>query len=134
MGQDLHPGTGDVLQSTVEIWMHPAHQKHGEHAPGERRPGADVAADVARVIRIVPVTDREQFLHQPAGKILQDAGGEAAQQSGQQQIVLHRQRRVQDRDRAEAVNRQDGTEQEAAVHRFTAAQRNVGYLPEIARE
>ena len=92
-----------------------ADDEHGEHRPRRRGQRADIAVQIQRPLGIIPIAHMEDRFHQEAGHIFQQRSGDRAHQRHQRHVPLHRHAGQQNTDRAEAVDRQNRSEQKAPV-------------------
>ena len=92
-----------------------ADNQHGEHRPRRRRQRTDIAVQVQRLLRIIPVADMEQRLHRKACDVLKQRCCYRSDQRNQRDAVFHRHAGQQNTDRTESVYRQNRSEQKAAV-------------------
>lgn len=88
------------------------------HAPQQRKLKAHIAADVERVVAVVPQARVHEFFRRPADYQLEHRAYYDAAYVHQKHVVLYGRQGPDHRDKAVAVDRADGADQKAAVNEY----------------
>ena len=94
------------------------HYAEAAHAPQQREFKAHIAADVERVVAVVPQARMHELFRCPADDQLEHRAYDDAAYVHQKHIVLYRRQRPDDRDEAIAVDRTDRAYKKAAVNKY----------------
>ena len=90
--------------------------------------------NVKFLVRIVPVPDMEQLLHNRAGTKFEHCAADHPEQEDQHQVIPHRNRDDQHDQCAEAVQRKHGPMHETPVYPAVLLQRYIYTFPDPAHK
>ena len=124
----------NLIHERLDQRIDHAHNQHGKHRPRRRGQRTDIAVQVQRLLRIIPVSDMKQRLHRKARDILQQRRSHRSDQRNTCDIVFHRHAGQQNADRAKSINRQNRSEQKAAVDEAPFLHDVQKDLPAVAAE
>ena len=127
---DRGPVHGELRYARV----HEMHEKERHRAPAEGRAEADIAAEVQRILAVIPPLHVENVVHERAGDELEAGADQHAHQEGHDEVRAVGPGEDEEKRAAGAVDREPRAVTEAAVHEAHRLQRAVGRLEAPAED
>ena len=127
---DRGPVHGELRDARVQEM----HEKERHRAPAKGRAEADVAAEVQRILAVIPPLHVEDVVHERAGDELERGPDQHAHQEGRDEVRAVGPGEDEEKRAAGTVDRKPRTVTEAAVHEAHRLQRAVGRLEAPAED